>query len=187
MRKSLFISILFFLSYSVFAQKNNVAEMLIPEPVSVSSGTGNFLLTSKAVIHVMSSNKDAKRVGNYISEKLRRATGFKVPVAVTSKKMSSGINLSLIKDATLGNEGYHLNVAPGEISISANKPAGLFYGIQTLYQLFPKEINDSSVAKNIKWNVPVCKVTDYPRFGWSRIDAGCKPSLFYQKAGRRIY
>lgn len=42
MRKSFFISFLFFISVSVFAQQNKVAEMLIPEPVSVSSGTGNF-------------------------------------------------------------------------------------------------------------------------------------------------
>ncbi len=142
-----------------------MAEMLIPEPVSVTSGTGNFLLKPNTNIHVMTSNADAKRVGKFISEKLKRATGYNVPVVVSSKKLA-GINLSLIKEASLGDEGYHLNVTPSEISISANKPAGLFYGIQTLYQLFPKEINDSSVAKNIKWNVPVCKVTDYPRFGW---------------------
>ncbi|HSN08734.1 MAG TPA: beta-N-acetylhexosaminidase, partial [Hanamia sp.] len=166
MIKSLFLSFLFFASVSVFAQKNNVAEMLIPEPVSVTSGTGNFLLKPNTNIHVITSNADAKRVGNYISEKLKRATGYNVPVVISSKKLANGINLSLIKDATLGDEGYHLNVTAGEISISANKPAGLFYGIQTLYQLFPKEINDSSVAKNVKWKVPVCRVTDYPRFGW---------------------
>lgn len=181
MRKSLFVSLLLFFSVSVFAQKTNVADMLIPEPVSVTSGTGNFLLTSKAVIHVMSSNADAKRVGNYVAEKLKRATGYSVPVQFSSKKMSNGINLSLINDATLGNEGYHLNVTPQEISISANKPAGLFYGMETLYQLFPKEINDSSVAKNIKWNVPVCKVTDYPRFGWRGLMLDVSRHFFTKK------
>ncbi|HZI68857.1 MAG TPA: hypothetical protein VFD44_04070, partial [Hanamia sp.] len=85
MRKSFFISFLFFISVSVFAQQNKVAEMLIPEPVSVSSGTGNFLLTSGTAIHVMTSNTDAKRVGNYIAEKLKRATGFSVPVIVSTK------------------------------------------------------------------------------------------------------
>ena len=139
--------------------------MLIPKPVSDTSGLGNFHLTDKATIHVMSADKDAQRVGGYISEKLKRATGFTIPV-VNSKKSVGGINLSLIKDASLGDEGYHLNVSENEIAISANKPAGLFYGMQTLYQLFPKEINDSSVAKNVRWDVPVCKITDYPRFGW---------------------
>ncbi|RNI38801.1 beta-N-acetylhexosaminidase [Hanamia caeni] len=166
MRKALVVvSFLFFISVSVFAQTKSVSEMLVPMPVSVSSGTGNFQLTSKATIHVMSPDKDAKRVGEFISTKLKRATGFAIPV-VNSKKASGGINLSLIKDEKLGKEGYHLNVTPSEISISANTAAGLFYGIQTMYQLFPKQINDSSVAKNVKWNVPACKITDYPRFGW---------------------
>ena len=182
MRKSFFISFLFFLSVSVFAQKNNVAEMLIPEPVSVSSGTGNFVLNSGAAIHVTSSNADAKRVANYISEKLKRATGYSIPVTVSSKKATSGINLSLTKDASLGDEGYHLNVSGNEIAISANKPAGLFYGMETLYQLFPKEINDSSVAKNVKWTVPVCQVTDYPRFGWRGLMLDVSRHFFTKKA-----
>ena len=114
-----------------------MAEMLIPEPVSITSGTGNFLLKPNTNIHVMTSNADAKRVGKFISEKLKRATGYNVPVVVSSKKLA-GINLSLIKDVSLGDEGYHLNVTPSEISISANKPAGLFYGIQTLVSVISK-------------------------------------------------
>jgi len=180
MRKRLLILFFFFASFSVYAQKNNVSEMLIPEPVSVSPGTGNFHLTDKASILVMPSDKDAKRVGEYISTKLKRATGYTIPV-VNSKKSGNGITLSLIKDASLGNEGYHLNVTSNEITISANKPAGLFYGIQTLYQLFPKEINDSSVAKNVKWEIPVCKITDYPRFGWRGLMLDVSRHFFTKK------
>jgi len=66
MRKTLVVSFLFFISLSVLAQKNNVAEMLIPQPVSVTSGTGNFHLTGKTTIHVQSADKDAQRVGGYI-------------------------------------------------------------------------------------------------------------------------
>src|SRR5205085_8289419 len=55
---------------------------------------------------------------------------------------------------------------PTSLTISANTAAGLFYGVQTLYQLLPKEIEGTKVAKNIKWTVPVCNITDYPRFGW---------------------
>ena len=38
--------------------------------------------------------------------------------------------------------------------------------MQTLYQLLPNELESKSVEKNIKWTVPVCSITDYPRFGW---------------------
>jgi hexosaminidase len=52
------------------------------------------------------------------------------------------------------------------ILIAANQPAGLFYGVQTLVQLFPKEIESPALVKNIKWEAPCVEITDYPRFGW---------------------
>ncbi|MEO7835179.1 MAG: glycoside hydrolase family 20 zincin-like fold domain-containing protein, partial [Ginsengibacter sp.] len=151
MKKGLFISFLFFVSVSVIGQKNNVAQLLVPEPVSVTSGTGNFILGSKTSIHVMSDDAAAKRVGEFISKKLSLVTGYSVPVITSSKNqtVNSGIKLSLIKDASLGDEGYQLNVTPHQVSISANKPAGLFYGMQTLFQLMPKEVEENQVVKNV--------------------------------------
>jgi hexosaminidase len=48
------------------------------------------------------------------------------------------------------------------ITISANQPAGLYYGVQTLMQLLPKEIEGLEVAKNVTWIVPVVDIYDYP-------------------------
>ncbi|MGN6196166.1 MAG: beta-N-acetylhexosaminidase [Ginsengibacter sp.] len=168
MRKGFFISFLLFISVSVIGQKNNVAQLLIPEPVSVTSGTGNFVVINKTPVHVLSTDPAAKRVGEFLSKKIAKVTGYVVPVEVGSKNttVNSGIKLSLIKDASLGDEGYQLAVTPHEISISANKPAGLFYGMQSLFQLLPKEIEADTLVRNVKWNVPVCSIKDYPRFGW---------------------
>lgn len=168
MRKGLFISFLFFISVSVFGQKNNVAQLLIPEPVSVTSGTGDFVIINKTPIHVLTSDHDAARVGKYISERLSKVSGYSLPVIVNAKNaaVKNGINLSLIKDASLGNEGYKLEVTSHEITISANKPAGLFYGMQSLFQLMPKEVVADTLMKNVKWDVPVCSIKDYPRFAW---------------------
>lgn len=168
MRKGFFISFLFFVSVTVFGQRNNVAQLLIPEPVSVTSGTGNFLLNNNTPVHVLSADPSAKRVAEFISKKISKVSGYTLPVVANSKNknVKSGIKLSIIKDATLGDEGYTLNVTPNEISISANKPAGLFYGMQSLFQLMPKEVEADTLVKNVKWNVPVCSIKDYPRFGW---------------------
>jgi hexosaminidase len=40
--------------------------------------------------------------------------------------------------------------------------------MQTLFQLFPKEI-ESKTTINMNWTIPVVKITDYPRFGWRGI------------------
>jgi hexosaminidase len=168
MRKNFFISLFILFTFSSFGQKNNVAGLLIPQPVSVVSGEGNFLVNNKTTITVSSNDSGARRVAKFLSDKIASATGFPVPVSVNSKNSNAPgtIHLSLNSDKSLGNEGYKLNVTPSAISISANKPAGLFYGMQTLFQLMPKEIEADSVIKNVSWKVPVSTITDNPRFGW---------------------
>jgi hexosaminidase len=47
-----------------------------------------------------------------------------------------------------------------KIIVSANKPAGLFYGMQTLLQLIPTEKQNKSIK------IPCVNIVDYPRFGW---------------------
>ena len=59
-----------------------------------------------------------------------------------------------------------LDVSANGVSITANEPAGLFYGAQTLLQLLPKEIERKSVIQNMNWTIPAVRVTDFPRFGW---------------------
>ena len=168
MKKSIFISFLILFSFCSFSQKNDVADMLIPTPVSVVSGTGNFVVNSKTAIHVSSPDSSVRRVARFLSNKIATASGLTLPVTAASKmiKSAGSINLDLVNDKYLGDEGYKLNVTANSVSISANKPAGLFYGMQTLFQLMPKDIESNTVVKNINWNIPVCNVSDNPRFGW---------------------
>src|SRR5690606_4772656 len=60
---------------------------------------------------------------------------------------------------------YRLNVTSSGVTLSASEPAGIFYGIQTLYQLLPKEIMVDSKSE-IAWTMPAVTIEDHPRFGW---------------------
>ena len=166
MRKNIFLCLFVLISFSAFSQKNNVAELLIPAPVSVTSGTGDFVINAKTSIYVPGADPDVKRVGAFLSKRLSFVTGHAVSFSDNKNIHENNIRLSIIKDASIGNEGYKLNVTTNEISISANKPAGLFYGMQTLFQLMPKEAEEKQFTKDVKWDIPVCSITDYPRFGW---------------------
>ncbi|MEO5781768.1 MAG: family 20 glycosylhydrolase [Ginsengibacter sp.] len=159
------LSIFLFVSFPGKAQSSL---SIVPIPVSMEMGKGNFTLTSASVIEVSATDADSKRVAGFLSKKISGATGYAVPVrSVTSvSNAPNSIRLSLSNDKTLSNEGYTLNVSPTVITITANKPAGLFYGMQTLLQLFPKEIESKTVSKNISWTAPSVTITDYPRFGW---------------------
>ena len=152
--------------FLLFASAQNNTISIIPQPVSLQNGVSSFTLKSNTAIQLNTTNEDAKRVAGFLSKKLSTATGFGIPVKQGSAASAGNIQLSLIKEATLNKEGYKLNVTSTGISISANSGAGLFYGMQTLLQLLPKEINSNTVVKNMKWNVPAVTVTDYPRFEW---------------------
>jgi len=163
------IAIIFFgVFLPAIGQNNQRLISVIPEPVSIEAGTGNFRLSKATKIEISSTNADVKRVADSLSKKIFVASGFHVPVSFVNKVSATPgiIHLSLINDAVIGKEGYKLNVTPQTITISADAPAGLFYGVQTLYQLLPSEIESKTVANNINWTAPVCSITDYPRFEW---------------------
>ncbi len=141
---------------------------IIPVPVSMEMGKGNFTLSSASVIEVSATDADAKRVAGFLNKKISAVTGYAVPVRSVStfSNAPNSIRLSLSNDKVLGDEGYKLNVTPTLVNITASKPAGLFYGMQTLLQLLPSEIESKTVIKNISWTAPAVTITDYPRFGW---------------------
>ena len=153
-------------TFFVFAQTNQSVS-IIPLPVSVATKTGSFTVTSKTTIELSSTGTDASRVARFLSQAIATPAAFKVPV--TNKRASGNvIRLSILNtpDKTLGDEGYKLSVTQNAVNLSANKPAGLFYGVQTILQLLPREIESKTAMKNISWAIPAVEITDYPRFGW---------------------
>lgn len=151
-----------------FAQNVSSSVSLIPLPVSMQTGKGIFALKKTTTIELSATGDDAKRVAGYLSQKLNRATGYSLPVKKVAlpSNASGNIRLATIKDATLGAEGYKLNVTPAAVSITANGAAGLFYGMQSFLQLLPKEVESKAVVKNVAWTIPAVSITDYPRFSW---------------------
>ena len=86
----------------------------------------------------------------------------------SSANAKAAIVLSIYKkpDLSLGDEGYVLKVTPQKILLSANKPQGLFYGIQTLRQLLPPANKNQLANKNFQYKIPCATIIDYPRFGY---------------------
>ena len=153
-------------SLQSFAQKSNPLVAIIPEPVSVTVQTGFYSLPQKIVI-VAPVQADVSFIAGLLKERLSTAAGRTVSMA-TADQQGAAIRLRVntTKDTTLGTEGYRLSVSAQHIVINANEPAGLFYGVQSLLQLLPKEIESAVPVKNINWTVPCVEIMDKPRFGW---------------------
>lgn len=135
---------------------------IIPLPVKLELQTGTFKLSNKTKFISSGENRE---IALLFAEMIKSPTGYTFAHAESG---TSGIRLVINKtaDPLLGNEGYTLEVKPNKITIAANKPAGLFYGMQSFMQLLPKEIERAEITKNKIWTVPCVKITDYPRFGW---------------------
>ena len=143
---------------------------ILPEPVEIKTGEGFFVLNPSSSISTSSTDAELTRLAEQLSATLSRPTGFKMPVRaggiMTNNVGNILLQINKNNEPLLGNEGYRLSIGEAVITISANKPAGLYYGIQSLLQLLPKEIDQKQVVANVNWQVPVADITDYPRFAW---------------------
>jgi hexosaminidase len=140
---------------------------LIPEPVSMVYGDGeNFILPANLIV-VIPKNEAVKKTAERFVQQLTTATGYAVTIKEGTSALPQSIFFSLTNDKTIPKEGYRLKTTASGTTLTANKPAGIFYGVQTLLQLLPKEI--ASVKKQdqaVRWAIPPVTIEDHPRFGW---------------------
>jgi hexosaminidase len=136
---------------------------IIPKPLEISVLNGTFELNENTVII---ASRDLSLQAEQLRSYLSPASGFMLPV----KKRDSGGNLIELKLSdelsSLGEEGYKLNITGKKVLITAYKPHGILWGIQTLRQLFPDEILRKAVVDNVEWTLPCVNIVDKPRFKW---------------------
>jgi len=150
------------------------APAIIPKPAQMKVNRGTFTLAPGTKILVRSDDAYAHRVGEYLSKFISGAVGGPLPVhdAPSSSVDRGAILLSLQASPTLGREGYELTVTPRNIRIHAAKAAGLFYGVQTLRQMLPPEMESNpAVKKPLK--VPCVHIQDQPRYSWRGLMLDC--------------
>ncbi|KAF0198725.1 MAG: hexosaminidase [Bacteroidetes bacterium] len=138
---------------------------IIPLPQSFEPGKGYFIITPQTQIKISPSSKELSKLSDLLKERLRllvvqENTGIK-----STHGFSNTIKLELTDSRELGKEGYRLIVEKKSITLSANTGNGIFYGLQTLFQMLPAEIEDRNPSLSFgEWRVPVCRMVDFPRF-----------------------
>lgn len=144
---------------------NDTFFSIIPNPLSLTPKEGYFILNNETIIYF---DYNFQKEAEYLNNLLKPATGFNLILKELPKKdaMTNCIVLRLINnEPQIGIEGYKLIVSINKIELEFIKPKGAFYGIQTLRQLFPPEI-ESSQRISIEWKIPCVVIQDHPRFSW---------------------
>lgn len=146
-------------THSVSEKVYNQGINLIPTPVSLQQQDGKFALTSGTTFQA--STSEAKAVAEFFAKKLKNSTGFNLAVNETTGDIALNIDPALEMNA----EGYRLTVTPKRIEITAKTAAGVFYGMQTVLQLLPAEVESKTVVKT-DWTLPCVTIEDAPRFAY---------------------
>lgn len=133
---------------------------LVPCPVSIVPGTGNFHFSAKTTFAV--ENEAQATEVRQLTALFARAAGFTPRIKVGNKKG----DICLVTDTTLKNESYKLEITSKRITIHAADVQGFFYALQSIRQLLPAAIEGGQVVADIDWIVPAVTITDQPRFGY---------------------
>lgn len=134
---------------------------LVPKPLHLEQTEDEFTLKSGMTI---ACEKGLEEQAGYLQQMLRQATGWEIKVRPDSRK--GNIVLTLDSVANTHAEGYTLSVDKKSVRIAGADVAGVFYGLQTLLQLFPEEVYRNSLAGQVAWTVPGVKIVDHPERPW---------------------
>lgn len=151
---------------------------IVPKPTSMRITATVFPLSSSTRI-LVDSGEEAGRLGEYLSQLIRKATGLILPVSERTGNPDDwkrGIILTAEgAPASLGAEGYTLSIKPGGVLLRAKAFQGIFYGIQTIRQLLPPAAPEPAVAASFPASVslPCVEVEDIPRFSWRGLNLDC--------------
>lgn len=161
MKKLLAILLLSAISLGIHAQS---AVSIIPKPVTATMGSGTYTLP--AIPRIGCDKEPALlRIKQMFTEQLVAASGKKTS-NIVSDKASPNADIYFGLSPALGKEEYRLTITGKGISVMGGSPAGVFYGMQSLLQLFPAAIEGNSPEGTTSWKLPLVSIQDRPRFAW---------------------
>lgn len=156
MKKQIILAALALVVVFAKAQQPNI----IPQPVQAEMHEGNFPISNNTLLLFDVNNDDDRVLADMAQELLADATGIKPRLTkATGAELQNNILLQLNTpfDENIGTEGYRLKIEKDRVFLNANTTAGLYYGLQTMWQLLTPGQNQE---------LPCAEITDYPRFGW---------------------
>ena len=187
MKRALSISCLWIcllvLSSSVIMGQDNHLD-ITPTPQSLVQKNGHFTLNSKTSFAIGKNQRaDLKKVAAYFQSKILYSTGYNLNIKNSGSL--NAISLQIDKSLKIGNEGYQLTVTPKKVIVKAKTPQGIFYGMQSVMQLLPPQIESETIIDNVAWEIPCVEIKDEPSVSLLRADGTAAVSFYTAEDGTR--
>lgn len=152
--------LVFLISCNSEPEIKNIEVNIIPQPYMIVKNDGAFELKNKVKIY-HSDNEELTSTIKFLQKELSLyGLDSKTKIHKDSRVKKNSIVLKIDSLVMIGEESYRLTINEKGIEILAATPAGIFYGFQTLKQLFPVDYNSDKIF------LPFVVIKDSPRFEW---------------------
>lgn len=155
---------IFLTSYASASDMPSIS--IIPKPNKIVVNEGYFVikqgLTIKAPVNSRSKSLLIKKI----------ATASGITLSSDDSGGKAHILLEINESPGLGKEGYVLLVTQNQVKIEAATENGLYYGVQSLLQLLPPQI-ESKTRAVASWRIPCVDIMDTPRFSYRGVLLDC--------------
>ena len=137
---------------------------IIPKPNESKPLKGRFAVKPSTIIVAPAA---LKFEGVWLQKAIKENFKPLLKLAPANNSDTDFIQLSLVKN--LDKEAYSLNITPKGVHIMAGGSAGIFYGVQSFYQIL--------MASGLG-SVPCMIINDSPRFKWRGMHLDCCRHFF---------
>ncbi|MCF6224635.1 MAG: beta-N-acetylhexosaminidase [Flavobacteriaceae bacterium] len=157
-KKQIYLAVLIFTllfsNHSIASELSDLDLHIIPYPQKVQIGGDKFVLQNSVNIVL---DKNHSKIDWRTAEYLRKELQDKWGLVVSINEEKGGSKLILTRKGyskSIGEQGYELSTGANVLTIRAKGEDGLFYGVQTLFQLIKK-------SRGVIY-IPGMKITDWP-------------------------
>lgn len=168
-RTAIIVFLLLIVKLNIFAQLTTI----IPYPNQIKEIGGVFTINSQTSIQYNIQNDTLKKSISFLLDAIEKQTKYRLSVNTNPSKSTNCIVFKLGTLASLGKEGYILKIRPNEIEVTANTQIGIFYAIQSFYQLLSW---DGMLRDSV--SLACIEIIDSPRFAWRGMMLDCSRYFF---------
>ena len=132
---------------------------IIPQPSTLTLGTGNWVIDAASIVTIY-TDAGSDSTSPWVEKLFKQA---KCTVSRAANATDAKVTITIKQDAALGTEGYKLSITATQVAITAPTLIGQFYAVQTLRQMFPVGIEDSTSGITGPITLSQLEITDKPR------------------------
>lgn len=144
---------------------------IIPQPNNMEVHSGNFLLDSETSVEYDSNKKELEKIIIEFTNKIKLVSGINLSVNEEAAKI---ISIDIDSNLSDMESGYKLLIDETSIKLVGSSSKGVFYGMQTLYQLANPLIFGSENKLELPIRIPSVTIFDQAEYKYrgSMLDVG---------------